>query len=1530
MRKRLHKFLLLYMSLTMIFSTFPLDLFGSSGSTQAATNTNNEGIVGSGRYLEFNIANSSGTTISGLSSTETTKDIYLKGKYEAASIVGKSIQFKYTVRSKGVYENIQSGNIFSPFTVNTSNDTGTFNKKLTVKRGQTSCSVDEICIPEADSDYTIAVWMEYTINDDGNTKTQIFSQVYQTLTINSSNVLSYVETTDNRTIEISDRTGGYEFGLYEAGTNNLIQDNHKYSISELKSNPLYFDIYGYYELKDSIGKEVQVYYDILDYHSYLNDAKNEGLIKRYTQTETTETGWTTFNRKFGMKIGTGETESSVDYNILLEEERSYVIRIAVEIDGEIFRLRDYPIHVFHDKTKAIDGEVNPEFHEPVPSTSSEERLDFQLTRGTNSFQSVSLSELNSQNIAIDVLGNYKGDTTLNDRVTIKYQLASIDSPYVEQHEGLLKSYTQSNSVFEQQLEFNRKLYITSETNPTPRTEGPVIKLKSYPAKYTFKVQVTFGKGTDEKIYQEKVIEFDVTGTQENYFNVDGDVPTFQTLTNLEVQLREQTSTGLVEIFDSNTDENGDLISKIDAVDIKTTPMHLNIQGLFTHKIDNNFDDVLIKFEVTSFESYSENNQVNDVIKRYIETNETEGRGVEFNRDIWISTKSREDKTQDNLDSTIYLDDDTRYYTIRISAFNKSTGNSIILRDAQILVNGVGTSYDPLEGPNLTLPDGLSSYFLDANGNLTQNLEITARKLNESQSVGGINIDLRGFIKSSWGLQDKVKINYELIALNSYKDYIKNSSGIEETLDLDYDNEVYQSDPTEYTQTTLVSPMEEFLKTKTTSQTGYLKTYSVTEYTKNNHEGFMRKFNLRTRLEQDLTEVQNDSSVLFLDNVARSYRLTVTADNLNDSTSNGVVTKTIDLKIVTVPESANNQPEVAGTISVQSPQKGTGWFIDETMNISWTPASDLDNELLYYKIYYYYTTTDETGMVNDEIRQWIGRYDDMPVNGGTLNYPYVVDTPAKIEPAYIRILACDVNHVCSESTRSNPFKFNEFGVQGGGTSTAISANVSIYPKPDGLWKNHDIEVSVMFEGDADLLVGAVKRYEVTNSAQFPGLLTKSIPGDSTILLQNNGKNYVHVQYELSNGSKVSATAGPYKIDKTEVSGFNVTLEDANGSLVNEENWTNQNLMLNITSPTSTNHSNVYRQYKIDGFHSDWLPYTDKIEISLEGNYRIFGRAVNDAGTFSEQKYVVAKIDKTKPTFDAMYLTETMDENNVAKYEVTALVAEGESGVDYVELADQTKLNMNGNSFTHTITDIANKPLAVRAYDKAGNVSDDVNFLDVPSITYANEYSTTTEVVKDDVVATINGTGILSYQFGNRLYGCSLTPCDVSIDKNTQFTAINRSGIKTSKKVEKIDNIDKSPTRLILNGERSSTSVNEITFEWNYDIANAEITCENAAGTEAITPTGTSTMFTYSQAENYTYACSINGDIYNENVTSNTITIYPDYNKEVTQPTSGNITEKELDKNIFIEESRLGTSYYINIRKDNAESKFVPLPDDLFLP
>ena len=78
----------------------------------------------------------------------------------------------------------------------------------------------------------------------------------------------------------------------------------------------------------------------------------------------------------------------------------------------------------------------------------------------------------------------------------------------------------------------------------------------------------------------------------------------------------------------------------------------------------------------------------------------------------------------------------------------------------------------------------------------------------------------------------------------------------------------------------------------------------------------------------------------------------------------------------------------------------------------------------------------------------------------------------------------------------------------------------------------------------------------------------------------------------------------------------------------------------------------------------------------------------------------------------------------------------------------------------------------------------------------------------------------------------------------------------------------------------------------------------------------------EGKNYTYDCYVEGTYGGEVLKSNRIILYPDAKFPMESETDMNKITKTT--NIYIEESKIGTSYFINTRTDNYKSADIKFP------
>jgi hypothetical protein len=1465
-------------------------LFLNMFATSAFANINGE--ISSDRYVNFGLYNVDNSLLmenTVLKKAENSKLLRIKGNYEAGDLVGKNVKISYSIDS--VKDVIKTG-ILKEFTVDNINKNGTFDKPLTLKRGST-CTGDEICFPNGGSTYQLSVYITYVTDGEE----QVYVYLKREINIESTFEEPFKFNVDD--YEIRQFAGDFEAYVTDKKANKSIS-NQTYLFSDLNT-PKEFNIEGHLKVKSDENNKVVIGYDVIDFNSYLNKNYKEGLVASYSQTEYAKGNYITFNKNFSLKMKSdGEIESNISpVNLLPKENRSYVIRVYVKGEDGNTKIEDFPFNVFENNLTAeemeeranVDRELNKDLDEI-----NDVGLDYKIKYKGSDLTNMMLTDLRGKVVDVELDGKFLSNLPEDKQFLVMYDITTIDDlKYIEENERVLKTFTQNQYSKETPVEFNRTLKFTVDDRSKHRTGidyKPIIKLHDYPSHYILAVNVYFRDNETENYrhYKRLIKEFNVNGSKEDYEFIDEKSLKFDNPTKLDSHVKKyDESNNLINFNELNYDE------------IKANPAKINLEGIINNGVvDKN--NITVKYEVTSYESYTKKSGTKELIKTFTQTNDTRLRNVEFNKDIYISTLDREEKSSDPAGNIVYLDTDTRYYTLRIVATDDTKGKVILQRDFTFLLNNGGEGKHEVEKPDVILPNNLSAFFIDKDGKHVETYELTARALNEAEE--GVKLDLTGFVNKSWS-NNEVKLNYDLVALDDYKSYLKNKDGEIVSLLQDPNNQTNINLP-------IASPMEEWLGKE--KQLGFIKRYFQADYIKDKNEYYSKTFTLHTKLDKDKTELKNNDSKIFLDNVARNYLMKVTAENIG---TGEISEKTINLNVTTEQEKMNTAPEFESSVSVISPRRGTGYFVDEAIPLTWTAAKDKENELMYYKIYYYYSTLDNT---SGEIQNFMKRYDDMPKESDILSTFWNVDITTKIEPVYIKIHACDVNHVCSEETRSNPFKLNEFGIEegggnngGGGSSVAIPVDISINPTGGDNWHSKPLDVSVFMNGDASLLQTANKRYEITQSPVIPQVVGKLLPASGILKLGTSGVYYVHAQLELDDGTKISKTSGPYKIDLGDVPNFNAKLLNKDGS--NHVGWTKDDVILQANI-VGTSLSGSVVEYMVGGHHNEWKPYKSGEIINVEGKKTVFVRVKDNSGKISSTIELTSMIDKNEAELESLGLIKD-DKGN---YSVEVKSKDMLSGIKSIKLNNGTLLNLTNSALrTYEINDLFVRPVSLTVEDNAGNVSKVHTFLQDIEVTYLTDKGSTT---RDNFEFEFTGSGKLSYKIGNKNNVCSEDPCVVEVERNSNINLLSTEGYKFNRLLDKVSNIDKSPLRLIMSGERDLADETKAKLSWNHAVTGGELVCSASGSQGSYVVTGTSADLT---VDNQTYSCRLKATVSGEEISSNTVLIYPDYSKEVTDGLD-NLTKYGFNK-IFIEEDRIGTTYFINTRSGDSKQDEVPLPDIL---
>lgn len=560
----------------------------------------------------------------------------------------------------------------------------------------------------------------------------------------------------------------------------------------------------------------------------------------------------------------------------------------------------------------------------------------------------------------------------------------------------------------------------------------------------------------------------------------------------------------------------------------------------------------------------------------------------------------------------------------------------------------------------------------------------------------------------------------------------------------------------------------------------------------------------------------------------------------------------------------------------------------------------DNAKSKVSVYYYIenSKTNEKGMVTD----LLAMEKENDVSHTPFSSRYRIDS--KLASGTYQLVVYAANNVGLKSVQTVPFEIANL-------TSGPSVSVSVYPQPTGKWENSFLDVYVTDSGDFDLLSKAVKQYEVTDNAFYPSHFTKELPIDRKITLDRVGVSYVHIKYTLEDSTVISTTVGPYLVDTAEIGAFDVSLVDDSGKEVID--WTNNSLKLLISDPSVVSVSGLVKQYRIENYHSDWQTYVDGTSVSLEGNNRIFARIVSSSGKISEQQYVRALIDKKSPDISVIELVST---NHV--FDVKVETQDVLSGIKHVTL-DGVNIASGTKQGVYMVSGLLSKPTSFIVEDAAGNKTTSHTFAPLPVVSFDAPYSIDLPVYKKDVGVQLSNGNRLSYTFGNKLYDCQAGSCAVNLSTNGLLTVINTEDNKQTKIAVDIKNINKTTLELKVKAKRNESNPNEILLDWNYNLTDGWLFCIEGGEEKTYPVSGFGYVLS---GKNVTYDCYIKGTYGGEEIISSRVIIYPDVRYPVENEIG--IDKTVVDTNIFIEESRFGTSYFINAKSDNYKKDEIPLP------
>ena len=214
------------------------------------------------------------------------------------------------------------------------------------------------------------------------------------------------------------------------------------------------------------------------------------------------------------------------------------------------------------------------------------------------------------------------------------------------------------------------------------------------------------------------------------------------------------------------------------------------------------------------------------------------------------------------------------------------------------------------------------------------------------------------------------------------------------------------------------------------------------------------------------------------------------------------------------------------------------------------------------------------------------------------------------------------------------------------------------------------------------------------------------------VQDSNNKYIIKLYDISGNGKVYINIKSgflvdiAKNESVEIKSFPISVNNNQLSLpdisINNSSWTNQNDKVIITYPSSS----ISNLYSIDG--SNWLKYTDKIEIS--SNTTIYAKAQDKYGNSSASTLNISNIDKEEPSISLDKSFGTY-QNNI---KLNAILNDNLSGINYdlsgyiidtQNSKDGNNLQGEWNKFnsdkTIEINDSGNWYIWIKAIDNAGN-------------------------------------------------------------------------------------------------------------------------------------------------------------------------------------------------------------------------------------
>lgn len=388
-----------------------------------------------------------------------------------------------------------------------------------------------------------------------------------------------------------------------------------------------------------------------------------------------------------------------------------------------------------------------------------------------------------------------------------------------------------------------------------------------------------------------------------------------------------------------------------------------------------------------------------------------------------------------------------------------------------------------------------------------------------------------------------------------------------------------------------------------------------------------------------------------------------------------------------------------------------------------------------------------------------------------------------------------------------------------SGNALANSININPTNELEGEQTGFKVYVNYSGSSSDLTTATKKYKVTNDATVPTDYPNDLSSSNEIKILETGTKYIHIQYTLSNGEKLYASGGPYK-------------------------------------------------------------------ITAEAN-------------------ILQKVEMVR--------------NTNGKYSVTAEVNDKKAKMASVTV-DGKKMIASVGSSIYKITGLTAKPNSIKAIDENGK-EETKTFLAIPSVDMG-EYKIDEKFQKAPIQATINA-GVnqeITYRLNDDIQSCGTSSCEINLNENGTFTVYATDGKLTTGYSYSITNLDDANPELVMNGKRNATQPTTINYTWNYPVKNGTLKCENNGEQKQYGGTIEGTAFNLENAQN-SIECQLSGTYYGEEIVSNKVFIEGLKGADFSDVTK---YKKIKYAKAIEEESRVGTTYFINSSISNQKETEVPIP------